>query len=909
MKSHDSSRAWWRAFAAASLLLSCAGNVSAMNLNLACPWSDTCSPPQMPYLSFRSPQSENLLFAAGDTIELQCQAGLRSVGLRWTLHRNMIEKPFRNGTAEALPANRFLIRLATAGLPPGFYDVRVELDTGLSNLSNDALVKRPVSGICTFGWKADAMAVADTRPKNFKVFWDEAKAKQAAVPLDAREEPFRTFGPKEINDYNVTNACLPPDYDPTGHRAEQVESCKVSFAGPDGGRVYGWLAKPAGPGKFPAMLVLPGAGFSARPRPLEHARHGYVALDLQIHGQDADLKEYPQLPGYYGDLTFDPPSAYYYFNVHLRCLQAVNYLASRPDVDASRIVVVGGSQGGRLAAVVAGLDPRIKAAVVCIANSPNHPHLRWVARCNGYAELGDPKPDPAITPCDGMDVTGAPPVISDVVGNGFAFYDPMNYAPDIRCPVLFNAGLIDPVSPPFSIWAVFNRLGSEDKTLIAIDGHAHDWSAEFDRRAWRWLEARVGGHSGADVPAVALPQAAASGESTPSLVRSAAPDWPQWRGPRRDGISAETGLLQSWPEGGPKLLWKVSGVGRGYSSPIVAAGGIYITGDTDKELVISAFTLEGQPRWRTANGEPWKKSFPGARSSCCFDDGKLYHMNAHGNLVCLDAATGGVAWAVNVLERYEAKNIMWGICESVLAHGDRVFVTPAGAKGLMAALDKRTGAPVWSTPALDGEQASYSSPILIQAGKRKLLVNGGAKYVFAVDSETGGLVWQLPQADPKNTVNTTPVLSGRRLLFTNASREFGAVFGVQLGDGSATQVWSRELKIGHGGTVCVDGRLYGSSSRGDLRGWVAVDVENGSPAQMRPEGDLPDGSVIFADGRFYCLTMRGEMTLQELTDAGFRTAGKFRLAEGQDAWAHPVLCQGKLFLRYDDVLYCYDVRR
>jgi len=413
------------------------------------------------------------------------------------------------------------------------------------------------------------------------------------------------------------------------------------------------------------------------------------------------------------------------------------------------------------------------------------------------------------------------------------------------------------------------------------------------------------------IATVGWPRPATAQEPVPSLCRSAAPDWPQWRGRHRDGISAETGLLQSWPEGGPKLLWKVSGIGRGYSSPVVVADGVYITGDEDKELVISAFTLDGQPQWKTTNGESWKKSYPGARSSCCFDDGKLYHMNAHGRLTCLDAVTGESAWAVNVLERYEAKNIMWGISESVLVHGDRVFATPAGAKGLMVALDKRTGATVWTTPALDGEQASYSSPILIQAGKRKLLVNSCTRHVFAVDSETGGLVWKLPQADPKNTVNTTPVLSGRMLLITDASPDYGTIFGVRLGDDAASQVWSCELMITHGGTVCVDGRLYGSSSRGEVIGWAKVGVETGKPTQVKPAGDLSDGSMIMADGRFYCLTVRGTMTLQELTDAGFRTAGTFRLAEveGQDAWAHPVVCHGRLFLRYHDVLYCYDVRR
>ncbi|MFA6293706.1 MAG: acetylxylan esterase, partial [Victivallales bacterium] len=276
--------------------------------------------------------------------------------------------------------------------------------------------------------------------------------------------------------------------DPKGHKFEKVESCKVDFAGPDGGRVYGWLAKPEGKGPFPAMLVLPGAGFSARPRPLEHARHGYLTLDIQVHGQDVDLKEYPKIPGYYDNVMYEPTTAYYYYYIHLRCLQAVNYLISRPDVDPKKIVVVGGSQGGRLGIVVAGLDARISAVVSAIANSPNHPHLRWVARCNGFADLGDKKPDPSITLNDGMDLKGLPPLRDDVSGRCFAYYDPMNYARDIKCPVMMNGGLIDPVSPPFSVWAVYNRLTVSNKSIVPIDGRGHDWSAEFDRRAWKWLD-------------------------------------------------------------------------------------------------------------------------------------------------------------------------------------------------------------------------------------------------------------------------------------------------------------------------------------------------------------------------------------------------------------------------------------
>jgi cephalosporin-C deacetylase len=466
----------------------------AMNSNVACPYGDTCSPPQTPYLSFVSRHGGEMLFASGEQVEIVCQAGLRAVALRWTLHRNMVEKPFREGIAEPLPANRFVIPISTAGLHPGFYDLRVSLDSGLENAGKEPQTARPIRGACTFGWKADQMAIAQSRPADFKAFWEAAKAKLAKIPLDARQGPMQAFGPNEINDYNLTSACLPADYDPAGHRCEAVESGKVDFAGPDGGRVYGWLAKPAGKGPLPAMLVLPGAGFAARPRPLEHARHGYVALDIQVHGQDVDLKEYPKLPGYDNDIVYEPASAYYYHDVYLRCLQALNYLRSRPDVDPKRLVVVGGSQGGRLAIVLAGLDPRIAAAVPCIAWGANQPQSRWVTRLNGYVpRKWPPVVDPALGKSDGMELAGAAPLFDEPEERCLAYYDPMNFAPDASCPALFNAGLIDPVSPPSSVFAAFNRWGCEEKTMVALDGLGHDWSAEFDRRAWRWLDETLQG--------------------------------------------------------------------------------------------------------------------------------------------------------------------------------------------------------------------------------------------------------------------------------------------------------------------------------------------------------------------------------------------------------------------------------
>jgi cephalosporin-C deacetylase-like acetyl esterase len=452
-----------------------------MTMNVAAPWGDQCSGPQTPDLAFYSVQARDLLFEKQPTIEIICQAGLRSVNMQWTLARNTFVKPFMQGEAEAWPANRFHMVIPTDKLHPGFYDLRVKLDVG---------EPQPVEGICTFGYQVEKMGIRPYRPADFEEFWARAKATLTGLPLQPVEEPLQVFDRDQIDAYNVSSAALPPDYDPTGHKCEAVQSGKVSFAGPDGGRVYGWLAKPVGNGPFPAMLVLPGAGVGPRPRPLEHARHGYVALDLQIHGLDVDLKQYPQMPGYNDNTGFDPPTSYYFYKVYLRVMQAVTYLASRPDVDPHRIVVVGGSQGGYLSVIAAGLDHRIAAAVPCITAWATEPYRVWAQDCNAQ-ELPLGVPATRQTAVDGMDLAGPPPLPDLPPYRCYGYYDPLSFAPDITCPVLMNGGLIDPISPPEQVFAVYQAVGSKDKQIVPLPGHAHDWSAEFDRRAWRWLDARL----------------------------------------------------------------------------------------------------------------------------------------------------------------------------------------------------------------------------------------------------------------------------------------------------------------------------------------------------------------------------------------------------------------------------------
>jgi cephalosporin-C deacetylase-like acetyl esterase len=328
--------------------------------------------------------------------------------------------------------------------------------------------------MCTFGWKVSKIQPQLLRPADFDAFWDGIMKELAGIPLDAKVTgPVRVMNDDDIAAYNVASACLPLDYDPTGHRAEKVEVYKVNYACVDGTRCYGWLAKPVGDGPFPAMLVLPGAAGGPRPIPAEQARHGYVALAIQVHGQDVDLEKYDQpafVPG-------SGPKSLYDYRIYTTALQSMNYLASRTDVDKKKIAVVGQSQGGRLTTVVSALDRRVAAAVPCLAHMAYGPYQTWAGDCSA-----------ANPPKDGMDRDNPP--IPPM--NGFApYYDTLNFAQRVTCPVFAFAGMIDSVSPVTTTYCTYSMMASTDKQVILAPGVFHEWSPEFDRRAWRWLDQKL----------------------------------------------------------------------------------------------------------------------------------------------------------------------------------------------------------------------------------------------------------------------------------------------------------------------------------------------------------------------------------------------------------------------------------
>jgi outer membrane protein assembly factor BamB len=404
--------------------------------------------------------------------------------------------------------------------------------------------------------------------------------------------------------------------------------------------------------------------------------------------------------------------------------------------------------------------------------------------------------------------------------------------------------------------------------------------------------------------------AAIQNPAADGLIASPEAGWPQWRGLRRDGMSPETGLLSQWPPAGPPVLWQTQGLGRGWASPIVVGPRLYLAGERDADLVIHALDTRGKILWQVKNGSSWQGPYPGARASCAYAAGRLYHMNAHGRVICLDAEQGTEIWHVDILERFQGDNITWALSECLLVDGDRVIVTPGGRGALMAALDARDGKTLWTTPPLEADKTSHCSPILFRYRGRRVISNCSSAHGFGVDAETGKLLWTVPLKNKYGTNVSTPVYGDGRIFYVTPYAELGRQYRLEPGDAgwAANHRWTSPIDTVTGGGVLVDETLFMAGYNRD-RWWRAIDWQTG--ATRYEYRDLTTGAAIHADGHLYVLDQQGRAGLLQPTPEGLRVAGRFDLVRDRvrDAWTHPVLCDGRLYLRYHETLWCFDVKQ
>lgn len=387
-----------------------------------------------------------------------------------------------------------------------------------------------------------------------------------------------------------------------------------------------------------------------------------------------------------------------------------------------------------------------------------------------------------------------------------------------------------------------------------------------------------------------------------ALAPLAAEDWPQWRGIHRDGISPETGLLQSWPEGGPKLVWKTTGLGEGYSAFSVVKGRLYTQGQRGGQTYVMAFdTATGKKVWETPTGGAFEeRRGNGPRGTPTYDEGRLYAMAGEGTLAALDAATGKKLWQVNVVKEYSGSIPHWGISESPLIDGPKVVVTPGGSGAGVVALDKLTGKPMWKSA---GDPAAYSSPVVVERDGVRQYVTLTSRAAVGVSARNGEMLWRYDKVANRTANIATPIHSGGHVFVSTDYGTGGALLKLAP-NGSASEVYfTREMRNHYSSCVLVDKHLYGFSS-------AVLTVMNFLTGEVAwRDRSVGKGSVTYADRRLYLLGETGVVGLAEATPEGYKERGRFSIPQGEyRTWTPPVIANGRLYLREQDNLYSYDIR-
>jgi len=401
---------------------------------------------------------------------------------------------------------------------------------------------------------------------------------------------------------------------------------------------------------------------------------------------------------------------------------------------------------------------------------------------------------------------------------------------------------------------------------------------------------------------------------------SIAKGWPQWKGPLRDNISTETGLVKQWPENGPPMLWSIEDIGIGYSTVSISDGFIYITGMVDRQGMLNKIDPDGKLIWQKPYAGEWYKSYAGSRSTPTINGGYAYIMGGIGDVVCVDITTGVKKWSVNVFEKYGGKPTVWGIAESLLVDGEKVFCMAGGTKASLAAFDKKSGEVLWATKELT-EQVAFCSPILADHHGKKQLITVLPTFVVGVDIEDGKLLWKCAMESFRNpegqkrgigSTASTPIYKDGCVFVTTGYDHGGAKIRISEDSTTATVAWKNyDLDNHHGGVVLVDGMLYGAGWIDNIKGdWVCVDFESGK-TMYTYSWDSNKGSVSYADDMLYCYAEKtGKVALVKADPTGFGVVSSFAITAGEDEhWAHPVIFGGRLYIRHGDVLMAYDVKK
>jgi outer membrane protein assembly factor BamB len=408
----------------------------------------------------------------------------------------------------------------------------------------------------------------------------------------------------------------------------------------------------------------------------------------------------------------------------------------------------------------------------------------------------------------------------------------------------------------------------------------------------------------------------------PAATASAG-NWPQWRGANRDGISTDKGLLQTWPEGGPRKIFTAAGMGVGFSSVAVTGGRIYTMGDRrDGQYALAFSEADGKPIWGTRVGEVHQDEYGGPRSTPTVDGNLVFVLASEGTLVALEASTGRHLWSKSLTSDYLAPTPGWLFAESPLVDGPHVLVSPGSRRAAIVALDKTTGKEIWrsaQTAFGNGgvEGPDYSSIVISNGGGVKQYVRLSGRGVIGVRASDGQFLWGYNRVANGTANIPTPLISGN-LVFASSGYQTGAAL-LELTPAPDNRVTATEkyflegrtFQNHHGGMVLIGNHIY--AGHGHNAGFpMCVELSSGKVlwgGNFRNDGS-GSAAITAADGHVYFRYQNGLMMLIEATPTAYREKGKFQIPGVRNpSWSHPVVTGGRLYLREQDALHVYDVKR
>jgi len=388
------------------------------------------------------------------------------------------------------------------------------------------------------------------------------------------------------------------------------------------------------------------------------------------------------------------------------------------------------------------------------------------------------------------------------------------------------------------------------------------------------------------------------------LPETAAQEATRWRGPSGNGTYPDNNLLHSWPSAGPEVLWHFDELGPGYSSPVFARGNIYVSGMIEHTGYIFILSQEGKLINKYPYGPEYFESYPGSRSTPVIAGEQLYMLNGYGRLVCMHADKGTTIWTKELFKDFDGRNTDWGITETVVIDGDMFYCCPGGIVHNVVALDRYTGKLIWKCNG-KGEIPAYNTPLLINLPARKLLVTMMASHSLGIDARTGELLWAQHQPNQWSVHANTPIYADHGVYCFSGYGQGG--FKLNLSDDGkiVKKSWTnKSLDSRIGGAVFINGYIYGSGDQD--RSWQCIDWKTGN--QMYSSAEIGNGVAISADGLLFCYSQRGELVLVKADPVQFKILGRttVNLGSGQH-WAHPVMNNGRLFIRHGNVLIAYRI--